>query len=132
MSAILDASAFLALMLGERGGEVVLAVARGSLISAVNFCESMTRAIDRGHDSEDVRRIVRRLEIGIAPFEAELAQRAADLRGATRAPGISLGDRACLALAQATGRPIYTADQRWADLDLDLGIDIRLIRTRHA
>jgi ribonuclease VapC len=58
------------------------------------------------------------------PFDRDLAIRAGDLR--SESTSLSLGDRACLALALARGLPAYTAERSWAKLEL--GIDIRLIR----
>jgi PIN domain nuclease of toxin-antitoxin system len=52
--------------------------------------------------------------------------RAGALVAAYRRRGISLGDAACLATAEALGLPVLTADRAWATLGIDL--DIRLIR----
>lgn len=58
--------------------------------------------------------------------DLDLALEAARLRGATRPRGLSLGDRFCLSLAARLALPVLTTDRAWADLDL--GIDIRLVR----
>lgn len=62
----------------------------------------------------------------IVAFDAELAYHAGHLRGLTKAVGLSLGDRACLALAQHLGLPALTDDRSWADLPL--GVAIQVIR----
>lgn len=62
----------------------------------------------------------------MAPFDTDLALRAALLRNSTRPYGLSLGDRACLALARREGLPVLTADRSWAKLDV--GVEVVLIR----
>jgi ribonuclease VapC len=123
---VLDASALLALLLQEKGADLVLAAMPDSRISSVNFCETMTRAIDRGYPGSVVQAQIDRSEVTILPFDARQATIAADLRPATRHLGLSLGDRACLALARSLGAPVMTADRAWASLDV--GIDITVIR----
>ena len=59
-------------------------------------------------------------------FTAGLAYRAAELRGPTRELGLSLGDRACLALGLSLGSPILTGDKAW--IEVDLGVEIELAR----
>jgi PIN domain nuclease of toxin-antitoxin system len=124
--AVLDASAALALLLGEPGGEEVVALLSGGLISSVNACEVQTRLIDRGLPPESAAEALTDLRLTIASFTVEDAFIASVLRGRTRRAGLSLGDRACLALGLRTGLPVYTADGPWAEIGLPL--DIRLIR----
>jgi PIN domain nuclease of toxin-antitoxin system len=62
----------------------------------------------------------------VVDFDAAQARVAGDLRSLTRAQGLSLGDRACLALAQALGLPVMTADRAWASLEVE--IKIRTVR----
>lgn len=126
MSAVIDASALLAVLLGEEGAEKVIPVMRGSMMSAVNASECFSRAVDRGASAAAVVAMLRDFEMEVVPFGLDEAAAAADLRPRTRAVGASLGDRACLALSIARDVPVYTGDRRLADLDL--GIDIRLIR----
>lgn len=128
MRMVLDASAILAIIFEEPGQDVVLAHAKGSLISTVNLVEIFAKSAARDIDSEGVLAQLRRLEIDIAPFQIDEARISADLRPRTIKHGVSLADRACLALAIDRELPVLTADRVWADLDLDLGIDIRLIR----
>ena len=66
------------------------------------------------------------LACAIVPVDAELGLRAGVLHAATRSRGLSLGDRICLALAEGEGVPALTADRAWADLDI--GIEVSLIR----
>lgn len=128
MTIVVDASAIMALMLGEPGAEKVLAVVRRSLMSAVNVSECCARGVERGAGADEVLAIVHGYEVQVRPFELDDALEAARLREPTRAIGASLGDRACLALGRRYGLPVLTGDRRLADIDPGLGIDIRLIR----
>ncbi|MCP3734191.1 type II toxin-antitoxin system VapC family toxin [Sphingomonas sp. RP10(2022)] len=128
MSAVVDASATMAIMLGETGAEMVRDVIRGSLMSAVNVSECCARGVERGASADMVLSILAMYEIAVVPFDLPLALEAARLREPTRAQGASLSDRACLALGWTRSLPIYTADRRLAEVDPALGIDIRLIR----
>lgn len=124
--AVLDASAILALIHGEPGADVVDDALSGALVSAVNVAEVATRLSDAGMPDEEVRATVRDLHMEIVSFDGDLAFGSAALRSATRSKGLSLGDRACLALAAANDALALTADRGWRQLDI--GIEIRLIR----
>jgi ribonuclease VapC len=125
---VLDTSAVLALLNREPGGAVVAeALERGAcLISSVNVAETVARLVERGIPDALAAEVL--LELNLAPVEFDFATacRCGALRPATRALGLSLGDRACLALALERSRPVLTADRAWTQLDL--GMDIRLIR----
>ena len=95
-------------------------------LGAANLTEAMTRMIDRGMSADAVWTAIEGLALHIDPVDADLAIRAAALRGQTRSRGLSLGDRLCLALAQRLGVPVYTADRVWAGLEV--GIEVRFIR----
>lgn len=123
---VLDASAMLALIFGETGGDLVANLSRNGAISAVNFSEVITRILVIEGDANMADQAVARLEIDVVPFDAAVARQVADLRAPTKHLGLSLGDRTCLALGMATRSPILTADRDWAKLDL--GIEVRLIR----
>ena len=126
MSCVLDASAFLALALDERGSGVVAALAKGSAMSAVNISEFLQRMSDENVAPDQAAKELARFEIDIVPFEFSHAVQAAAYRPLTRHLGLSLGDRACLALAYARRSTILTADRRMAEADV--GLDIRMIR----
>lgn len=126
MTAILDASAYLALLFDEPGAEVVVPLARGSQILSVNFSESLARVIAIDGQVDRAERAADRLEIGVTAFDRTLARMTAELREPTAHIGASFADRACLAFAMATGHPVFTADKDWSKLDLK--IDIRQIR----
>jgi len=126
VSAVFDASALLAVMLGEPGSEIVLAEIRRGLVSTVNVVEVIQRMADHGIDSKETLKQLSRLEIEIVPFDLDQAAVVASLRPATRHKGVSLADRACLALGIDRGLPVFTTDRIWTELALPL--DIRLIR----
>lgn len=123
---VLDASAILAAILGERGEEVIARLEAGALVSTVNYAEVLTRLYDLGVTHDVAERSLDLLELRIVPFDIEHAGLSAELRPATRSTGLSLGDRACLALAKAQNAIAYTADQVWANLDIS--VEIRVIR----
>lgn len=125
-AAVLDASAVLALYFDEPGAEQVRATLPGALLSAVNYTEAIGKGLDVGEDLNAVLRKLAAMGLVILPHDPDLARRAGALRPVTRHLGISLGDRACLALAQRERLPVLTADRSWASLGL--AVDIRLIR----
>lgn len=126
MSAVLDSSVLLAIAFGEAGAERAEAALGGAVISAVNASEVIARFMDRGVSEEEARLTLDEFEIDVLGFDAGQALDAGFLRTATRARGLSLGDRACLALARREGRRVLTADRSWAGLDL--GVEIEVIR----
>jgi len=125
-SCILDASALLALLQGEPGGEVVQELLETALISSVNWSEVVQKALDKEVEIEELRPELEALGLEILPFTAPVAETTARLRAATRQAGLSLGDRACLATAAVLGIPAITTDRVWPDLGLP--IEIRVVR----
>jgi PIN domain nuclease of toxin-antitoxin system len=123
---ILDASAVLAYLLDERGGEVVVAELGGSVISAVNWAEVSERTRILGAWSASLRYEFESSGAQVIPVEAAHAEHAAALREPTRSKGLSLADRICFALAASRDAPVMTADRAWAEIDL--GVEVRLIR----
>lgn len=123
---VLDASALLAVLHEEPGAALVAEHLDGAAVSAVNVAEAGARLVDRGMPPPLVGEAIRGLGIEIVAFDGELAQASTVLREGTRARGLSLGDRACLALAQRLNVPALTADRAWTTLDLS--IPITLIR----
>ncbi len=126
MKCVVDGSVILAYVLGEEGGDVLAGDGGPFLLSAVNLTEVLTKVIERGMNPDDVVRALRLLPIEHVGHDRNDAMATARLRQPTRHLGLSLGDRACLALGQRHGVPVLTSDRDWARLDL--GIDVRLIR----
>ncbi len=123
---VADASAILAMLDREPGHERVAAELPATVMSTVNLAEIVTSLINKGIPAADARRTTESLEIETVPLDRELALAAGALREVTRSHGLSLGDRACLALGRHLALPVLTADRTWAELDV--GIEIQLIR----
>ena len=125
---VLDASAILALLQNEPGADYVRArIERtNSIISAVNLAEVGSKMADHGLSGAQVQEAMIEFGVEVRPFDAEQAMISADLYVPTKNLGLSLADRACLALAQLMGLPALTADRAWRDVDPD--IEIELIR----
>lgn len=115
---VLDASAVLAVLLGEPGADRVAPHLNRAILSAVNYSEVLAKAARLGGSVAAAQRHVDRHPFRVIPFDAELAGLAAVLVPGTRAAGLSLGDRACLALGLHRGCEVLTADRAWAALDL--------------
>lgn len=128
IAVVLDASAVLAVYYDEPGADQVRATLPGGLMSSVNYTEVIGKCLDRGEAMSSVLRKLAAMGVAVVAHDLHLAQRTGALRPLTRRFGLSLADRACLALAERERMPILTADRSWKSLDLDLGIDIRLIR----
>lgn len=123
---VLDASIPLAIFRNEQFDADVLDVVEGALMSAVNFAEVWTKLHDFGLTSARRVQAFFALLDRIEPFTQSQARLAADLRPATNHVGLSLGDRACLALTLALEAEVYTADRLWSKLDI--GCKIHVIR----
>lgn len=128
--AVLDASALLAYLFDEPGANVVEeALLAGALMNTVNFSEVLGKLTDRGVAVEQAlsdltaQGLLDLLEI--VDFTVPLAEEAARLREITRDTGLSLGDRACLALGRLKNLPVITADSLWTRVP---GVTVKLIR----
>ena len=124
---VLDASALLAYLHGEPGAPVVReALMSDALVSAVNLAEALAKLTDEGHDPEDVMDRIGPLPFDVVPFDEAQALESALLRATTATAGLSLGDRACLAVARKLGRRVLTTDRAWRGLVP--GLEVELIR----
>lgn len=123
---VLDASALLALLHREPGAEVVQLVMGEAVLSVVNWSEVLKKAIEQGVATEGLREELEVLGLQIMPFNLAQAEVAAQLWKQTKTWGLSLGDRACLALALELEASALTADRVWQKLSL--GISIQVIR----
>jgi PIN domain nuclease of toxin-antitoxin system len=128
MNVVLDASAVLAVILAEDGGDYVLQNMTDAHLSAVNMSEVMAKLIQYGLSAVQARVQIERLELRIHDFNSELAEHTAILRERTKQLGLSLGDRACLALGQTLDLSILTSDRRMSEAMSVTGLDIRQIR----
>lgn len=125
--AVLDASALLALLNQERGAEKLTPeLLSGAAASTVNLAEVHSKLVARGLASDDAWEATMTPVREAVPFTTEHARLAGDLIAKTRRLGLSLGDRACLALGLSFKAPVYTADKSWEKLKV--GVRIHVIR----
>jgi len=125
-SIIADASAVLALLKEEPFRHFDRRQLFGSTISTVNFSEVLERLCSGGLTELEADEAVATLNLRVVDFDQPQARFAAYLRPRTRRAGLSLGDRACLALGNSLGCPVVTADRAW--VNLDVGVEVILIR----
>jgi ribonuclease VapC len=125
---VLDSSAVLALMQREPGADAVAAVLPGALLSMVNLAEVITKLCERGVAVEVARYAIASLGIRIAEFTEEQAMLVGELRPLTRSAGLSLGDRACLALGKISGATVLTTEGVWPQIASAVDVKIQVIR----
>jgi PIN domain nuclease of toxin-antitoxin system len=123
---VADASAILAALKNEPFSNLDPRRLVGATISAVNLCEVMSKLHDDGLKDIQADAAVSAMDLRVISFDAPQGRIAARLRAITRDAGLSLGERACLALGLYLGRPVITADRAWASLDV--GVEVVLIR----
>lgn len=126
---VLDASALLAFLQNEPGAQAVAPLLSRSAISAINLSEVVAKLADAGVQARSVlTALVTTTEMSVVPFDEALAYESGLLRPVTKPYGLSLGDRACLALARQLGIPAVSAEQVWKGLPATLGITFQFIR----
>ena len=124
---VLDASAVLALLNKEPGADkLTLELLSNATSSTVNLAEVQTKLVSRGVDPDEAWENTLSPIREAMPFTEEQAKIAGSLVAQTRLLGLSMGDRACLALGIVLSAPIYTADRSWKNLKL--GVRVHVIR----
>lgn len=132
MSVVLDASAFLAYLNQEPGAEkVAQQMVGGSFISTVNLAEVYSKVAEWGQDAYLLEQAlvsqgVLAGVVEVVAFRPEDALLVAALRPLTKTQGLSLGDRACLALARSLGLPVLTTDAAWQKIEVV--VEVRVVR----
>jgi len=121
---MLDASAALAMMLGEAGGDQVRERLGSSQISTVNLSEVVAKLQEAGVPDEVISSSLAELDIDVLAFDPSQAVRAGLLRASTRSIGLSLGDRACLSAAESCNAVAVTTDRAWGKLQLDIAVEV--------
>jgi ribonuclease VapC len=127
---VLDASALLAVSNGERGADLVMELinTKECVVSSINMAEIATRLLDLGLPIKDLERGIAQFGVDVIDFNQAQALACAALRPLTKSAGLSLGDRACLAVAQLMQGCAVTADRAWLDVATDIQVDILMIR----
>ncbi len=124
---VLDASVLLAVLNGEPGAnKLTPQLLNAATSSTVNLAEVQSKLVSRGINPEDAWEATLSPIREAAVFTDQQAKIAGSLVARTSALGLSLGDRACLALGIALKAPVYTADRSWKNLKL--GIRIHVVR----
>lgn len=117
---VFDSSAVLAIMYDEPGRAIAEARLSGGVVSTVNVAEVLGDYVASGRgDLAAARRAFDGLDLPVAEPDYDQAARAVELKR----PKLSLGDRFCLALGEARGDRIVTADQAWATIDLNVPLE---------
>lgn len=119
---ILDASTVLALLNKEPGADLVQQHLPNAKISSVNLAEVITRLNLVGMPTTEIQETLRLLSLDVIPFDEEQALQTGILASQTKLSGLSLGDRACLALGILTNSPVLTADQAWLQISLPIEV----------
>ena len=127
---VMDSSALLAVSKGEMGAEAVMEILQSQdcVISSVNMAEVATRLLDMGLPAQELARGCDQFGIDVIDFNLSQALACAALRPLTKSAGLSLGDRACLALAQLMKGCAVTADHAWQDVKNAVDVEIVQIR----
>ena len=127
-SAVLDASAVIALLKGERGASKVAVVVADAAVGVFNQAEVVSHFVHLGAPIEEVGAMLGALPYTVVAADEPLGWDAGLLRAVTSSAGLSLGDRFCLALAKRLGVPAYTADRAWKDVAVAAGVKVVPIR----
>lgn len=125
-SVVLDASAILAVVHREEGYRKVVPHLEGGLISAVNYAEVLKKAVENGTELIPARLLLQNLAFVVVPFDQVHAAETARLWPLTREAGLSLGDRACLALGAVRKLTVVTGDRAMAAVELP--VEVKLFR----
>lgn len=124
---VLDASAMLAIIQHEKGADYMTdEIMANAVMSTVNLAEVQSKLVKNGYDPKYAWLDSTSMLQSEEPFTSDQARIAGDLMAQTANYGLSLGDRACLALAISLNAPIYTTEKLWQKLKL--GIKIHVIR----
>ncbi len=126
MSKVVVDSSVLIAYLHKEPLSVDLADGTGTVVSSVNLAETLSKLILYGATEQQAWADATELADELIPFSPEHARLAGSLISSTRQYGLSLGDRACLALALALGLPVYTTDRVWKEVNV--GVEVIIVR----
>lgn len=125
---VLDASALLAMLREEAGGDKIADALGEARMSVVNFSEVVSHFVHNGMPPNEVDAMLQPLPIALVPANADLSRLAGHLRASTAEAGLSLGDRFCLALALMEKLPAWTSDRHWSAIADQVGVKVVAIR----
>jgi ribonuclease VapC len=123
---VLDSSAILCVIFQEPGSDVVESTLNRACVSAVNISEVVAILQEQGMQESTSDAILTSFKLAVVNFDEKSARSAGLLRNATRSHGLSLGDRACLALAIQRNAIAVTTDRAWRDVNC--GARVLLVR----
>jgi ribonuclease VapC len=125
----LDSSALLARLFNEPGQDMVTeAIASDAAMCSVNLSEAMARLVRNGVSPTDAEHALAALPVTIYAFDGAHALHAGAMFAVTKPFGLSLGDRACLALGRRENLVVLTGDRAWAQVGPLVGVTVKLIR----
>lgn len=124
---VMDASAILCLLNGEKGADQVAAALPGSVIGATNYAEVITKLRDSGMTKEDADEALGAFDLDVRSLSRGQAAQTGHLRSETKEAGLSLGGRACLALALDLNGTAVTCDKDWKKSKI-AGLKIQVVR----
>lgn len=124
---VFDSSAILAYLQRETGWEDVEPYLQSeSIISSVNLAEVVGKLHEKGVADGDIKQVLDSLALVVVPFDEAQALKAGELRPVNKSLGLSLGDRACLALTLVHTLPVMTTDRAWQKLKI--GVHVMVVR----
>lgn len=125
--AVIDSSVITAILKSEQIDDQAYAIVDGGIMSAVNVADvyGNLRKLPGpvANAVSEIDRLLKTLS-RVEPFTAIQARTAGLLKEPTRHAGLSLGDRACFALAMTIGAEIYTVDTIWANVQLNIPVNV--------
>lgn len=124
--AVVDSSILIAILRREPNAEQFMKRVTQTVVSTVNAAETISKLIGWGASNETAWHDVRMLSDEIVSFDERQCRLAGELIRETQPFGLSLGDRACLALGLAEGLPVYTADRAWRGVNV--GVEVHVVR----
>jgi ribonuclease VapC len=124
---VLDSTALIAFISEEPGSEKIAELLPSSSISAVNLTETIHKLVLKGISAETVKQMLRGLKLNVVDWTEDLAYSSAEFAMFGRSHGLSLGDRACLALAKHLHATAVTSDRAWREIR-GLGVPLLMFR----
>lgn len=135
---VLDSSAVLAWVFGEKGADTVDRLLPAAIVSPANLAETAFVCRQRGYLRPTADLFQDLTALGLRMAEAQTAQQAAragDLLHLSRQDRqlhggrtLALGDALCIALGEDLAVPLVTGDTLWKDMEEHLATPVHLFR----